>query len=114
MGYWFGFAAVAGAFGGLIAFGVQQINFGPPLKTRGGSGGESDWRLLFLIEVSHMLPEHEPELTHFFLADPVGHSCNMSRYHHAVRSSQPTRVDEILHTERAGGRFGTWVKGNQG
>lgn len=52
MGYWFGFAAVAGAFGGLIAFGVQQINYGPPLKTQGGSGGESDWRILFLIEVS--------------------------------------------------------------
>lgn len=51
MGYWFGFAAVAGAFGGLIAFGVQQINYGPPLTTAGGSGGESDWRILFLIEV---------------------------------------------------------------
>jgi MFS family permease len=57
MGYWFGFAAVAGAFGGLIAFGVQQINYGPPLTTSGGSGGESDWRILFLIEVLHMLVE---------------------------------------------------------
>ena len=26
MAYWFGFAAVAGAFGGLIAFGVQHIH----------------------------------------------------------------------------------------
>ena len=56
MGYWFGFAAVAGAFGGLIAFGVQQINYGPPLDTTGGSGGESDWRILFLIEVAYAEP----------------------------------------------------------
>lgn len=55
MGYWFGFAAVAGAFGGLIAFGVQQLDYGPPLDTAGGGGGESDWRVLFLIEVSHAL-----------------------------------------------------------
>jgi hypothetical protein len=51
MGYWFGFAAVAGAFGGLIAFGVQSLNFGPPLKTPGAIGGESDWKILFLLEV---------------------------------------------------------------
>ncbi|KIJ15957.1 2.A.1.14 the Anion:Cation symporter family [Paxillus involutus ATCC 200175] len=50
MGYWFGFAAVAGAFGGLIAFGVQSLNFGPPLKTPGAIGGESDWKILFLLE----------------------------------------------------------------
>jgi sugar phosphate permease len=75
MGYWFGFAAVAGAFGGLIAFGVQQINFGPPLKTRGGSGGESDWRLLFLIEgipaiclgiITLFALPNRPESTRFF------------------------------------------------
>ncbi|KAI6044007.1 major facilitator superfamily domain-containing protein [Pisolithus marmoratus] len=42
LGYWFGFAAIAGAFGGLIAFGVQLIHFGP--------NNESDWKLLFLIE----------------------------------------------------------------
>lgn len=40
MAYWFGFAAVAGAFGGLIAFGVQHIN-----------SSVSNWRLLFIIEV---------------------------------------------------------------
>ena len=40
MAYWFGFAAVAGAFGGLIAFGVQHIH-----------STVSNWRLLFIIEV---------------------------------------------------------------
>ena len=49
MAYWFGFAAVAGAFGGLIAFGVQQVGYGPYLA---GIGGEWDWKVLFLIEVS--------------------------------------------------------------
>jgi hypothetical protein len=41
MAWWFGFAAVAGAFGGLLAFGVQQIQ--SPVQ---------NWRLLFVIEVS--------------------------------------------------------------
>jgi hypothetical protein len=41
MAYWFGFAAVAGAFGGLIAFGTQHAN------TNIGN-----WRLLFVIEAS--------------------------------------------------------------
>ena len=44
MAYWFGFAAVAGAFGGLLAFGVQHIN--SPVQ---------NWRLLFIIEVSPTL-----------------------------------------------------------
>jgi hypothetical protein len=44
MAYWFGFAAVAGAFGGLIAFGVQHID-SPVAK----------WRLLFIIEVSNCI-----------------------------------------------------------
>ncbi|KAF8814977.1 MFS general substrate transporter [Phlegmacium glaucopus] len=39
MAWWFGFAAVAGAFGGLIAFGVQHIH-----------SSVSNWRLLFIIE----------------------------------------------------------------
>ena len=39
MAYWFGFAAVAGAFGGLIAFGVQHIH-----------AHIENWRILFLIE----------------------------------------------------------------
>ena len=43
MAYWFGFAAVAGAFGGLIAFGIQHA------KT-----SVSNWRLLFIIEVGTM------------------------------------------------------------
>ncbi|CCL99611.1 uncharacterized protein FIBRA_01629 [Fibroporia radiculosa] len=39
MAYWFGFAAVAGAFGGLIAFGVQHVH-----------STVENWRLLFIIE----------------------------------------------------------------
>ncbi|KAH9975328.1 major facilitator superfamily domain-containing protein [Lactifluus volemus] len=39
LAYWFGFAAVAGAFGGLIAFGVQHAHV-----------GFANWRLLFIIE----------------------------------------------------------------
>ncbi|KXN84387.1 hypothetical protein AN958_12646 [Leucoagaricus sp. SymC.cos] len=39
MAYWFGFAAVAGAFGGLIAFGIQHA------QTH-----ISNWRLLFIVE----------------------------------------------------------------
>lgn len=38
---WFGFATVAGAFGGLIAFGVQHIH-----------SSVQNWRLLFIIEVN--------------------------------------------------------------
>lgn len=109
MGYWFGFAAVAGAFGGLIAFGVQQINYGPPLKTTGGSGGESDWRILFLIEVLHTRLS-----TRWVRADHVGYPCNLAWCRHAVRSSQSTGVDEVLHTKGAGDCVGTWFKGNQG
>ncbi|TFY60255.1 hypothetical protein EVG20_g7482 [Dentipellis fragilis] len=43
--HWFGFAAISGAFGGLIAYGVQhaQLPF-------------SDWRLLFIVDgISSML-----------------------------------------------------------
>jgi hypothetical protein len=40
LAYWFGFAAVAGAFGGLLAFGVQHVHV-----------GFENWRLLFIIEV---------------------------------------------------------------
>ncbi|KAI0716553.1 MFS general substrate transporter [Earliella scabrosa] len=39
MASWFGFAAVAGAFGGLIAFGVQHIQ-----------SSVANWKLLFIIE----------------------------------------------------------------
>ncbi|KAJ7689414.1 major facilitator superfamily domain-containing protein [Mycena rosella] len=39
MAYWFAFAAVAGAFGGLIAFGVQHAH-----------AAIHNWRLLFIIE----------------------------------------------------------------
>ena len=40
LAYWFGFAAVAGAFGGLVAFGVQHAH-----------AAIANWRLLFIIEV---------------------------------------------------------------
>ncbi|KAH7887020.1 major facilitator superfamily domain-containing protein [Phlebopus sp. FC_14] len=75
MGYWFGFAAVAGAFGGLIAFGVQHINFGPRLSTLGAVGGEKDWKILFLIEgipaillgvLTFFALPNRPESTRFF------------------------------------------------
>ncbi|QRW24544.1 major facilitator superfamily transporter [Rhizoctonia solani] len=39
---WFGFAAVAGAFGGLIAYGVQHIN-----------SYLANWRILFLVEARY-------------------------------------------------------------
>ncbi|KIM91552.1 hypothetical protein PILCRDRAFT_711 [Piloderma croceum F 1598] len=39
MAYWFGFAAVAGAFGGLVAFGVQQAH-----------SHVANWKILFIIE----------------------------------------------------------------
>jgi len=39
LAYWFGFAAVAGAFGGLIAFGTQHVHV-----------TIANWRLLFIIE----------------------------------------------------------------
>lgn len=67
LGYWFGFAAIAGAFGGLIAFGVQLIHFGPD--------NESDWKILFLIEgipaiilgvVTWFALPNRPESTHLF------------------------------------------------
>ncbi|EIW55152.1 MFS general substrate transporter [Trametes versicolor FP-101664 SS1] len=39
LAFWFGFAAVAGAFGGLIAFGIQNVH-----------AAIANWRLLFIIE----------------------------------------------------------------
>ncbi|KAI9507293.1 MFS general substrate transporter [Russula earlei] len=64
LAYWFGFAAVAGAFGGLIAFGVQHVHV-----------AIADWRLLFIIEgvptlllgliAMAFLPDR-PETTIFF------------------------------------------------
>ncbi|KAJ7827050.1 MFS general substrate transporter [Mycena olivaceomarginata] len=39
MAYWFGFAAVAGAFGGLISFGVQHVH-----------AAIHNWSILFIIE----------------------------------------------------------------
>lgn len=40
MAYWFGFAAIASAVGGLIAFGIQHVH-----------SDIGNWRLLFIIEV---------------------------------------------------------------
>lgn len=64
LAYWFGFAAVAGAFGGLIAYGVAHID-----------AAVSQWRLLFIIEgipavllgfVAITLLPNRPENTSFF------------------------------------------------
>jgi len=51
MAYWFSFAAVAGAFGGLIAFGIQHVH-----------ASIANWRLLFIIEVStiNLSPSSSP------------------------------------------------------
>ncbi|KAF8962545.1 MFS general substrate transporter [Flammula alnicola] len=51
---WFGFATVAGAFGGLIAFGVQHIH-----------SSVQNWRLLFIIE--GVPPVILGVVTYFFL-----------------------------------------------
>ncbi|KAF9043545.1 MFS general substrate transporter, partial [Hymenopellis radicata] len=64
LAYWFGFAAVAGAFGGLIAFGIQQstVNI-------------AHWQLLFIIEgvatvligiLSVFILPNRPEATKIF------------------------------------------------
>ncbi|ETW78109.1 major facilitator superfamily [Heterobasidion irregulare TC 32-1] len=64
LAYWFGFAAVAGAFGGLIAFGVQHAHT-----------SVENWRLLFIIEgipaialglIAITLLPNRPEMTNFF------------------------------------------------
>ncbi|EGO29607.1 hypothetical protein SERLADRAFT_433574 [Serpula lacrymans var. lacrymans S7.9] len=64
MAYWFGFAAVAGAFGGLVAFGVQHAH-----------SSVQNWRLLFIIEgipaiilgiVCLFFLPNRPESTGFF------------------------------------------------
>jgi len=64
LAYWFGFAAVAGAFGGLLAFGVQHAHV-----------GFENWRLLFIIEgipavllgvVAILFLPNRPEKTSFF------------------------------------------------
>ncbi|KAF8259991.1 MFS general substrate transporter [Lactarius quietus] len=64
LAYWFGFAAVAGAFGGLLAFGVQHVHV-----------GFENWRLLFIIEgipavllgvVAIFFLPNRPETTSFF------------------------------------------------
>ena len=45
MAFWFGFAAVAGAFGGLVAFGVEHAHT-----------AIANWRLLFIVEVRDLDP----------------------------------------------------------
>ncbi|KAJ7170257.1 MFS general substrate transporter [Mycena crocata] len=64
MAYWFGFAAVAGAFGGVLAFGVQHIH-----------AAIENWRILFIIEglpavllgvVAIFFLPNRPESTTFF------------------------------------------------
>ncbi|KAI9457576.1 MFS general substrate transporter [Lactarius psammicola] len=64
LAYWFGFAAVAGAFGGLLAFGVQHAHV-----------AIANWRLLFIIEgipavllglIAIAFLPNRPETTSFF------------------------------------------------
>ncbi|KAH9171393.1 MFS general substrate transporter [Lactarius sanguifluus] len=67
LAYWFGFAAVAGAFGGLLAFGVQHANV-----------AIANWRLLFIVEglpavflglIAIAFLPNRPETTNFFTED---------------------------------------------
>lgn len=51
MAYWFGFAAIAGAFGGILAFGVSHAK-----------AHIENWRLLFIIEVFHFVDSGRPLL----------------------------------------------------
>ncbi|PIL23422.1 MFS general substrate transporter [Ganoderma sinense ZZ0214-1] len=64
MAYWFGFAAVAGAFGGLIAFGIQHVH-----------AAVANWKLLFIVEgiptvfiglLSMLILPNRPEETSMF------------------------------------------------
>ncbi|KAG7448801.1 MFS general substrate transporter [Guyanagaster necrorhizus] len=64
MAYWFGFAAVSGAFGGLIAFGISMSNV-----------TIAHWRLLLIVEgvptiilgiISFFSLPNRPEVTHLF------------------------------------------------
>ncbi|EJF55809.1 MFS general substrate transporter [Dichomitus squalens LYAD-421 SS1] len=64
MAYWFGFAAVAGAFGGLIAFGIQHVH-----------AAVANWKLLFVVEgiptvliglLSILILPNRPEETSMF------------------------------------------------
>ncbi|KAI3613202.1 major facilitator superfamily protein [Moniliophthora roreri] len=63
MAYWFGFAAVAGTFGGIVAFGIQHANV-----------AISNWRLLFIVDgipaiilgvLTLLLLPNRPESTSF-------------------------------------------------
>ncbi len=69
LAYWFGFAAVAGAFGGLLAFGVQHAH-----------AAIANWRLLFLIEVCYPYGPAAPRLEWLSIGKPVYHprSCSDS------------------------------------
>ena len=90
MALWFGFAAVAGAFGGLLAFGVQHIH-----------SSVQNWRLLFIIEVS---PTVFNQLNHgSSLPFPyyVGYTSRVTGYRNYIPPSGQTRVDNLFNGERA-------------
>ena len=82
MAYWFGFAAVAGAFGGLVAFGVQQAH-----------SHVANWKILFIIEVGLS------QRSDYFIIDDAlsGNSSSSSRCHLSFLPSRPARVDKLSH-----------------
>jgi hypothetical protein len=82
MAYWFGFAAVAGAFGGLVAFGVQQAH-----------SHVANWKILFIIEVNF-----SQRSDCLVIYDTLsGHSSSSARFRLSFLPSLPARVDKLSH-----------------
>ena len=83
MAYWIGFAAVAGAFGGLIAFGVQHIH-----------ATVANWRLLFIIEVRHSMRSNVlPSAIDYFVIGNTIIPCGRDRPYFPPGSSG---IDKLL------------------
>lgn len=104
MAYWFGFAAVAGAFGGLIVFlesGVFYCSLNNKLGliafgVQHAHTAISNWRLLFIIEVRfHYFYELFSSYGIKFFGNS-GYSCGPPWPHLALFPSRQARNDQIL------------------